>query len=291
MSSVTEFNKFEQEIIVLKAICDLIDNMVNYSMLVKKETFNNSNVLFSTSAHAQLFNIQLCDFLSLPQAKSGHPLPFNLSKSQFKRKSDRSYLFYLRNICSDPNLGSDTKSLLLAVENFSKWLEEDTLIQEAWFPSIELKLDLRVVRIDALKIAGNFAKHNFTRLEADVKKIKQIFKDNDHKLKIEECYQILSEFHEWFHNHAFNYQSSEIAELLNELRWAIHQYLEAEFKRAYKPYSNDSMNIGAYKYLLPNLITKPLIKAIYRDLMNTVRSKPIVPRFTVNTAFKTRLRK
>ena len=289
MSSVIEFNEFEQEIIVLKAICELIDNMVNYSMFVKNETFNNRNVLFSTSAHAQLFNIQLCDFLSLPQAKSGHPLPFNLSESQFERKSDRSYLFYLRKICSEPKLDSDTTSLLLAVENFSKWLEEDTFIQEAWFPSINLNLDIRVVRIDALKIAGNITKHNFTRLEADVKKIKNIFKANDHNLKTEECYQILSEFHELFHDHAFNYQSSKIAELLNETRWAIHEYLEAEFKCAYKPYFNDSMNIKSYKYILPDLIAKPFTKAIYWDLMNTVRKKPIVPRFAVNTAFQTEL--
>ena len=288
---LSEYNKVEQEAISLNAICGQIDEMVNYSMFVNTDTFDNSNVLFSTSAHAQLFNILLCDFLSLPQPKAKNSLPFNLPKApENGRKSDRSHLYYLRMVCNEPRLGSDTKNLLVAVENISNWLEGETVLEKVWFPSIELELDMRVVRFDALKITGNLLKHNFTRLEVDTKKIQRILKTNGHQRTVEECYLILSEFNEWFHDHAFIYQSSEIAELLNEIRWAIHVYLLPEFSRAHDPYYDDTLNIMRYSYNIPKSICKPLAKAMYWDIMNLVRSKPIVPRFSVSQSFKTGLR-
>ena len=260
-------------------------------MFRKPETFEYIGLLFSTSENAQLFNILLCDFLSLPQPKAKNSLPFNLPKApENGRKSDRSHLYYLRMVCNEPRLGSDTKDLLAAVENFSRWLEGETVLEKVWFSSIGLELNMRVTRFDALKITGNLSKHNFTRLEADVKKIRRILEANGHQQTVEECYLILSEFYEWFHEHAFIYQSSEIAELLNEIRWATHEYLQPEFSRAHDPYFNDSMNIMSYRFDVPKTICEPLAKAMYWDLMNLVRRKPIVPRFSVSQSFKTGLR-
>ncbi|MCY3825547.1 MAG: hypothetical protein OXG62_16950 [Nitrospinae bacterium] len=288
---MSEYNRVEQEVIILNAICGFIDEMVNFAMFRKPETFSNIGLLFSTSESAQLFNILLCDFLSLPQPRRKGSLPFGLPTVPAKvRNSEQSHLYYLRRICNEPHLGSDTKNLLVAVENFSNWLEGETVLEKVWFSSIELELDMRVVRFDALKITGNLLKHNFTRLEADTKKIQRILKANGHQRTVEECYLILSEFKEWFHDHAFNYQSSEIAGLFNEIRWAIHVYLQSEFSRAHDPYFDDSLNIMRYSYNIPKSICKPLAKAMYWDLMNLVRSKPIVPRFSVSQSFKTGLR-
>ena len=59
---MSEYNKVEQEVIVLNAVCGMIDEMVNFAMFRKPETFENIGLLFSTSENAQLFNILLCDF-------------------------------------------------------------------------------------------------------------------------------------------------------------------------------------------------------------------------------------
>ena len=259
-------------------------------MFKKPKTFENINLLFKTSECAQLFNIWLCDFLSLPQPRRKGSLPFGLPKAAGNgRKSEQSYLYYLRKICDEPQLGGDTKDFLSAVENFCDWLEGETVIEKIWFSSISLELDMRVVRFDALKITGNLLKHNFTRLEADVKKIQEILKRNGHQRTIEECYLVLPEFREWFHEHAFEYQSSEIAELLNEIRWAIHEYLRSEFLRAYEVCPGDSPSV-AYRFNIPESICSPLTQEVYYNLMNLVRRKPIVPRFSINQLFKTRLR-
>ena len=258
-------------------------------MFRKPETFENIGLLFSTSENAQLFNILLCDFLSLPHPRRKGSLPFDLPKVPASgRKSDQSHLYYLRRVCNEPHLGSDTKDLLAAVENFSNWLEGETVIEKVWFSSIGLELNMRVIRFDALKITGNLLKHSFTRLEADVRKIQRILEANGHQRTIEECYLVLPEFREWFHEHAFEYQSSEITEFLNEIRWATHEYLHPEFSRAYEEYPSNSN--ATYRFNIPDSICEPFAKAVYWDLMNLVRKKPIVPRFTVHSAFKTRLR-
>ena len=43
-----------------------------------------------------------------------------------------------------------------------------------------------------------------------------------------------------------------------------------------------------YRYRVPADITEPVAHAMYWDLMNRVRSKPLVHRFTVSESFKQR---
>lgn len=287
---LASFNKTEQEAIILNAVCGLIDEMVNYGMFVKCETFENSNVMFQTTAHARLFNIWLCDFLSVPLGKKGK-FPFGFTEvPSDEPTSMKSYLFYLFEVCEDSKFGRVSDSLFDAANDFKVWLEGETVVEKVWLPSIDLKLDMRIVRADALKITGNLAKHNYTRLEGDVKKIGKILENNGHIKTIEECYLLLPEFQEWFFDHAFMYQSTEITELLNNIRWAIHDYLQPEFSRAYEPYYHSGLRANSYKFNVHEEINEPLAKAMYWDLLNLVRRKPIVSKFTASPSFKSELR-
>lgn len=286
------FNKYEQEIIVLNAICDLIDQMVNYEMFAEQWSPDWSNILFRTSTHARLFNILLADFLSFPQSEKGGRLPFDLkSPPSDGHPSDRSYLFFVKEIVKDPQVSKSATDLDSVVDGFANWLDSDTIIKNVWFSSLDLEINITVNRAKVLKMTGNIGKHNFTRLSSVVKSVQKVLQDNGIKKNIDECYLALPEFQEWFHDHAFVYQSSQIAEFLIGLRYAIHHYLIPEFKRAYKKTNPDeSSQTSGYSFDVPQNIKNTVARAMYWDLMNSVRQGPRIPKFTVDIMMKSALR-
>lgn len=282
-------NKTEQEAIILYAICELIDEMVSRDMFAKEWNPNWNNILFRSSKHAKLFNIILVDFLSIPKKHKGK-VPFDLTLPlQTSPGYDQTYLFFLKEILDNPQFSSENAKLRNVVCEFSKWLAGDTVINNAWFPSLDLNIDIRVNRCEALKITGDICKHNFTRLSVRAKSLQRIFSENGAEKNLEDCYVALPEFEELFHQHAFVYQSSQIAEFLNRLRWAIHEYLEPEYRRAYCPNHNKHLNIQSYSFDVPDQIETKLARTFYWELMNLVRGGPNIPEFSVSISMKSQL--
>jgi hypothetical protein len=67
------------EVIILYAVWDMIAEMVNFNMFEKLASHEKTNLMFSTSTHARLFNVLLVDFFSSPQKnRSRGSLPFGL---------------------------------------------------------------------------------------------------------------------------------------------------------------------------------------------------------------------
>jgi hypothetical protein len=54
----------EEEVILLKAVKELIDSMVNFEVLDVVGSDPDCNILFRTMTHQRFFNIVLVDFLS-----------------------------------------------------------------------------------------------------------------------------------------------------------------------------------------------------------------------------------
>jgi len=135
--------------------------------------------------------------------------------------------------------------------------------------------------MDYLKICGTISKHGFTRLGDIVEKIRKILSENGTEIDEGQSYLIVPEFQEWFQDNIFIASSTLVAWHLNEIRWGIFKYLSAEFRRAYTP-TEVVQSAQMYKYDVPSEITDPLIKSIYWDLMNGVRSPPYFPRFAIN---------
>jgi len=269
------FTKTEQEIVILRAVWDLIDGMVNYANFVGGHEITNTHLMFRTATHQTLFNILLRDFLSLP-ARDGL---FQLPQPSGSKRTDRTYLFYLYAICDDPNLNETSDGLRCPVETFSRWLECEYRVEKVWFPSIQVERDIQTNRILPLQICGDVAKHNFSRLHRRVRDIETLLKENGVTIQPGQGYLILSEFHDWFHNHVLNYQSTSIAQHLNDIRWGIFEYLQSEFARSFKksePYA------GSCRFTVPAECRDPVVQAIYWDLMNSVRRKPYFPRFTTD---------
>ena len=97
------FTPIEQEIIVLRAVWDMIDGMVNYNNFEKEHGTVEAQLMFSTTTHQRLFNILLVDFLSKPQKGT-----FDLPEANGPAITDHTYLFYLRRICGEPKLNPDS---------------------------------------------------------------------------------------------------------------------------------------------------------------------------------------
>lgn len=282
---MSSFTAIEQESIILNAVWSMIDDMVNYEIFVKSDEPEVSNLVFSTMTHRRFFNVLLVDFLSRPQASAGKPLPFDLPLPPTGvRSTDQTYLFYLRRVCDNPQLGRDASQLIKLVESFASWLEAKAHVERVWFPSIGLELDMKVERMLFIKVCGNTAKHNFSRLSDNVNKIVRLLGEHGHSIGEQDGYLLLPEFQEWFHNDVFAYHATTIAEYLNNIRWAIFEYLQPEYHRSYERIEPHPM----YKFNYPNGVSQPIGKAMYWDLMNMVRSRPCFRNFVANDIVKGR---
>ena len=96
----SRFSKTEQEVIVLKAIWEMIDEMVNYEMFVKRIGTDEVALLFNSRTCQRLFHVLVVDFLSQPKN-----WPFELEIPPHDAlKSEKNLLFHLKQICEAPKL-------------------------------------------------------------------------------------------------------------------------------------------------------------------------------------------
>jgi hypothetical protein len=271
------YTTIEQEVIVLKAVWELIGDMVNNEMFAPITRVKDASLLPSTMTHQRLFNILLIDFLSTLNAAS-----FGLEDPpEGSSSSDKTYLYYLKRIADHPQLNPQGASLLLdPVEAFAQWLEGECLVEKVWFPSINVETNLRVKRIQFLRICGNIAKHSFASMSRNSKEIASVLKDNGVLIDRDQRFLVLPKFYEWFHTNILNYHISAIAEFLNNIRWGLYDYLRPEFLRST---TRDDSDRAVYRY--PQDVERPLV---YWDLMNEIRREPYIPRFEVTKYLKMR---
>lgn len=270
----------EQEIIILRAVWDLIDGMVNYQIFEKDHGKVGAELKFKTPSAARLFNILLADFLSKPKKYRSKKEPFNLPKAPKEPTDiDRTFLFYLRHLCDNPILNKESGRIQKPMERFIDWLEGECFVEKVWFGSIDIEMDIRVKRLLLLKICGNIAKHSFAGLGWCVERIKEVLEENGKEIDSGQGFLILPEFYEWFHDDILNYHATMIAEHLNNIRWGIFDYLQPEPSQSFEKADPHPIN---YRFNYPDDCLHPLAKAMYWDLMNQVRTPPYFPIFTTS---------
>jgi hypothetical protein len=276
------YTAIEQEVIVLKAVWDLISDMVNNEMFVPITRVKDASLLPSTMTHQRLFNILLIDFLSTLNAGS-----FGLEEPpEGSPASDRTYLYYLKRIADRPQLNPQGSGLLVGpAEAFAQWLEGECFVEKVWLPSIDLETNLRVKRIQFLRICGNIAKHSFASMSRNSKEIASVLEDNDVLVDRDQRFLVIPEFYDWFHTNILNYHISAIAEFLNNIRWGLYDYLRPEFIRSF---TRDDPDQIPYRFQYPSGVERLLARAMYWDLMNEVRREPYIPRFEVTKYLKMR---
>jgi hypothetical protein len=265
------YSEIEKEIIFLKAVQEMIDEMVNYELFDFVGEDPHSEIRFHSYTHLKFFNIVLVDFLSRAEK--------DVVGEQI------SYLEAIRKICANPHfdMNRSVDGLTEAVQDFTKWLEQDVDV-EVWFlPFPKNEATLCVKRVEFLKICGNISKHNFTRLSRDTRELIEICKRNNINVCLEQALIMLNEFYERFHDDILNYHGSTIVEFLNNIRWGIHKYLKPEFLRSIVYEGGDTPK---YRYTYPTGVEGDCTKNTYWDLMNKIRSGPIVKEFKASRWLK-----
>ncbi|QWT22082.1 hypothetical protein KPL74_08755 [Bacillus sp. NP157] len=256
----------EREAIGLCVCTAALDDLVNHDLM--QLTINGDGemeVRFHARAHRSLFLIRLLDFVS----EKG-------SAGLLGVKS--SCLDVLEQVADQPVLGDQCggEGLAAAVVALKSWMDAP-ITPTVWLPSIGTNARLSVTRHQLLEISGNQAKHNPSRLSAVSGKLQAILGAAGHQVAIDKVPFALGDLRDHLEGNLFIYYATWIAELLNNVRWAIHRYLEPVYRTVYR---KESRFEGDYTFALPPGLTRGSAPHMwFHDLMNHVRSGPIVPPF------------
>ncbi len=261
----------EVEVVLLKAVKELVDSLVNPEILQVTGQDPDSEIRFHSSTHQRFFNIVLADFLSATDKRA--PIRHT------------SYLGGLRSIADHPafDAGNSINSLKAATADFAKWLEEEVEVT-TWLSSLKVETCLKLSRLVFLKMCGDISKHNFLRAIGVAEELQKVLSNSGVSVTLEEALLSLTDFYEQFHTNILGYHSSTIAEFLNNIRWGIYEYLQPEFQRSIVWESRDPLK---YRYTYPREVVVPFVKQCYWDLMNEVRSPPYM-KFKVTKWLKLR---
>lgn len=284
MPSDSEHTDIEREAIVLNAVLGMIDDMVNHAIFVPLgDKRFDTNLLPNTAEALRQFGTLLRDFLSPITGKAGKPLPFGLPKPpNGDLATDHTTLFYLRRISEHPLIGTEIEPLRSTVIAFADWLEEYALVPKVWLSAISIELDLRIKRIDFIRISGDIGKHNFLRLAGQARRLRAILSENGVEIDEGQSFLAIPDVWDWFHTHLFAFHASNIAEFLNNIRYAIRSYVEPVAKRTYR-----QIDEFRYNFDRPDGVSNLFADAQYFDLMQASLRQPIYPFFTVSKSFKT----
>lgn len=262
----------ESEVILLRAVWELVDEAVNRSMLAIHGESPECEVRFHTPLHQRYFNIVLVDLLAetdpdAPVAKTG-------------------FIEGLANVAEAPHLASyeAADSMRRAVQEFRLWLDQEVRV-EAWFNSIGVTVNLTLPRRQFIRMTGNLSKHGFLRTYRVAKQLQQLLARSGVQVSVEQASLALSEFYDRFHNDILNYHSSTIAESLNNMRWGIYEYLRPVFDKSFA-WGPDGPPM--YQYSYPAGVEHAYAKQVFWDMMNDVRSPPYIERFGVHRWVKLR---
>lgn len=289
MNIALTFTPIEQEAIVLSAVVGMVDEMVNHAIFCPLgDKTTDTNLLPQTSETLSQFAILLRDFLSPMTAKDKDPLPFDLPRppKNSDRVTDFTTLFYLTWVCGRPLIGTNVAALAEQVRDFADWLETDILVPEVWFSNIGKKVDLRIRRLDFIRMGGDINKHNFIRLGGQAKKLRAILHANDVEISQSEAYAALPDCRHWFHTHLFAYHASPIAEFLNNIRYAIRHYVRPTAEASYRVIRKIDDYADAYTFDRPDDLKDEFAWGQYHWLLDGSRRQASFPPFTVNRSCK-----
>lgn len=261
----------EKEVIILRNVYDHIGEMVNFSLFEIQNFDGDSVIMFKGVSQRKLFFILLVDFLSITDKRG----PIGRT----------SFLGGIVEVCKNPcfSKNSSEQELLFVTEKFINWLNENRRV-DIWMPSINAQLELSISRLDALKMSGDIAKHNYLRASGVALRLQEILKGAGIEVSFQQAILALPDFCGRFQDDILIYLSSHICEFLNNIRWAIHRYLRPEFARSYRKNKDSSFSYG---FTVPAEIESEYARDCYWSLMNYLRGDPYMEKFTIAQSFKT----
>lgn len=256
----------EQETIDLCIALEAINDIVNNALLdvnPVRSLPGEFEVRFKTLVHQQLFLIRLLDF----------------SKESRRQVAGvkKSCLDVVLDACASGsfNVDGSVDSLKQSATALRDWLIAAADVK-MWIPTLDIDASVSVPRVQLLFIIGNHVKHNLGRLTGVSSEVANILRAHGYKFQDERVCLALDDIREHLQDNFFVYHGSCIAELVNNVRWGMHEYLAPAFRAAYRRVPGHDI---MYEYVYPADVVDPVAREWFWRLMNHARSEPYVHRF------------
>lgn len=263
------FSPVEREVVLLVSVVEIIGDLVN-KMLFDVHTYGSgSQVMFKTSSDLRVFSILLVDFLSGTDSQG--PVP------------SVTFLGALDEITRNPQFeyaGSCTR-LREGTAAFRGWLGEAPPI-DVWLPTLDREIPLALQRLDWIKMVGDLSKHDPLRA---IRVAKRLSVASGGALSLEDAILSLRDFYDRYYTDVLAYHSSTLVAFLNELRWGVQDYLTPLYQRSYVA---EGGHPPKYSYRYPGGLDNRFAQSRFWDLMNSIRARPYVEAFEVDSVFKRR---
>ena len=262
------YSAAEFEVIGLCIATEALGDIANRALLDLRSVSSDPwevEVYFHTGIHQEIFLIRLLDFI--------------------KEKSDSSLtgvsgscLDVLKSACTTKSFDIDgsVQALGAPIMELEKWFSQKSQIK-IWLPTLDTEATIDVSRLEFLKISGNHSKHNLSRLTAVSRDVANMLSTHGYSVSPDMIPLALDDFRENLHGNLFVYYGTWLAELINNIRWGIQNYLMPTFSWAYTP---DPTGGVMYDYKYPNGIDGKVPRLWFWRLMNNIRSRPYLEQFT-----------
>lgn len=265
-----------QEAVGLCVAIGALRDLVNHSLMDFRhlsESPGETEVVFKSSPHRDLFYIRLLDFVL---EKGGGDL-FGEA---------RSCLTVLERTGANPLLSAPmhAQGLSEAASALRAWLDH-VINPRLWLSSVGISVRLSVSRIALLRIIGNQAKHNAGRLTGVSKDVQRLLSDQGHSVSLAQIPFVLEDFRDHLGENIFIYYGTWIAQLVNDLAWAIHHYIEPVYRE--RIVKVDGALPGMYRFdPLPGVSPGSPEHMWFHKLLNEARTLPYVQPFRTPSYLK-----
>jgi hypothetical protein len=257
----------ERESIGLCVALEAVNEILNHALLELQDMTGDpgeAEIRFPTRVHQSMFLVRLLDF-----AREGGDAALtgvNGSCLAVLQAACNSRSFDVRNSVS--GLHESTTAL-------AAWLDATTPLT-LWLPTLNVDARLSVPRHEFLYIAGNLAKHNASRLTGLSRRVAELLSQAGYSISLEQIPLALDDFHEHLSGDYFVYYGTWLAELLNNVRWGVQNYLLPTYQWSFTPDPDGGIE---YSYTFPPRIVNAVPREWFWRLMNNVRTGPYLKPF------------
>jgi len=260
-------NTSEQETIGLCIALEAVGDIANHALLDILDVDGipgEAEVRYKTDAHQQLFLVRLLDFSKETSAKSLTGVSGSCLDVLLAACETRSF-----------DVGGSVDALAASATALRDWLDARSSLK-LWLPTLEIEAKLTVPRHELLFILGNHVKHNLARLTGVCTRVATLFNEHGYEVSPEQVPLALDDIREHLEANYFVYYGTWLAELVNNVRWGLQDYLLPVFRQSFAMVPGDAIR---YEYHFPASVSDAVARQWFWRLMNHVRAKPYIKRF------------
>lgn len=281
MKIINNLSLLEKELLLLHSSIQVFDSILNREILLVHVDKNNLATIRPQSyTTMKYFLIISLDFFSRAEDLLD------------KRERSKNYLILLRELLQYSRLLKDSKNILNNIDELENWISAELTYKDFYFSTFDYEIDLKVQRLDVLKINANFSKHNLTRLNYCRGILKNLLlknaqiKNSDELIEDKNLFYTINDFCDAFigDNQMIDKYLYCLAYHFNNLRLSI--------KYSLMPIYYDSIEYfydkdGAQRYRFKKYDNMSDFEySLFWNLMNWVGSRNIFEKFDIMECWK-----